>query len=132
MTLSHITVASNRDVEFALEQFEDLWRSSVDISRDFVDAVHHRTWLNDSITPYELYLKLVYEYMQEDINLQDDMEFFVPDGFMSLQYQQQAVQQALKKLNEHNGVFLADVVGLGKTFITAQLLQQMMYRHLYF
>jgi len=30
----------------------------------------------------------------------------------------------MKKLNEHNGVFLADVVGLGKTFITAQLLQQ--------
>ena len=30
----------------------------------------------------------------------------------------------LKKLEEYNGVFLADVVGLGKTFITAQLLQQ--------
>ena len=62
--------------------------------------------------------------MQEDINLQDNIEIFLPAGFMALQYQQQAVQQALKKLNEHNGVFLADVVGLGKTFITAQLLQQ--------
>ncbi len=30
----------------------------------------------------------------------------------------------MKKLDEYNGVFLADVVGLGKTFITAQLLQQ--------
>jgi len=62
--------------------------------------------------------------MQEDINLRDDIEIFLPEGFLSLQYQQQAVQQAMKKLNEYNGVFLADVVGLGKTFITAQLLQQ--------
>lgn len=114
-----------RDVEYALEQFEGLWRQSVDISDDFVDAVQKKTWLNDSITPYELYLKLIYEYLQEDINLYDEIEIFLPEGFMALQYQQQAVQQAIKKLNEHNGVFLADVVGLGKTFIAAQLLQQL-------
>lgn len=112
------------DVDFALSQFEELWQQSVDISDEFVDVVQKKTWLNDSITPYELYLKLIYEYLQEDINLQDNIEIFLPDGFMALQYQQQAVQQAIKKLNEHNGVFLADVVGLGKTFIAAQLLQQ--------
>jgi len=121
----NVELRQRRDVEYALEQFEDLWRQSVDISEDFIDAVQKKTWLNDSITPYELYLKLIYEYLQEDINLQDDIEIFLPEGFMSLQYQQQAVQQAIKKLNEHNGVFLADVVGLGKTFIAAQLLQQL-------
>jgi superfamily II DNA or RNA helicase/HKD family nuclease len=121
----NVELRQRRDVEYALEQFEDLWRQSVDISDDFVDAVQKRTWLNDTITPYELYLKCIYEYLQEDINLQDEIEIFLPEGFMPLQYQQQAVQQAIKKLNEFNGVFLADVVGLGKTFITAQLLQQL-------
>lgn len=121
----NVELRQRRDVEYALEQFEELWRQSVDISDDFVDAVQKKTWLNDSITPYELYLKLIYEYLQEDINLQDDIEIFLPEGFIALQYQQQAVQQAIKKLNEHNGVFLADVVGLGKTFIAAQLLQQL-------
>lgn len=120
----NVELRQRRDVEFALQQFEDLWRDSVDISADFVDAVENKTWLNDQITPYELYLKLIYEYMQEDINLQDDIETFLPSGFMPLQYQRQAVIQALKKLEEYNGVFLSDVVGLGKTFIAAQLLQQ--------
>lgn len=120
----NVELRQRRDVEFALDQFEDLWQQSVDISQDFVDTVQNKTWLNDSITPYELYLKLIYEYLQEDINLRDDIEIFLPEGFMPLQYQQQAVAQAIKKLNEHNGVFLADVVGLGKTFIAAQLLQQ--------
>ncbi len=121
----NVELRQRRDVEYALEQFEELWLQSVDISADFVDAVQKKTWLNDAITPYELYLKMIYEYLQEDINLQDHIDIFLPEGFMSLQYQQQAVQQAIKKLNEHNGVFLADVVGLGKTFIAAQLLQQL-------
>ncbi len=120
----NVELRQRRDVEFALEKFEELWRQSVDISRDFVEVVRHNTWLNDTITPCELYLKLIYEYMQEDINLQDDVEVFLPAGFMSLEYQKQAVIQALKKLEEHGGAFLSDVVGLGKTFITAQLLQQ--------
>lgn len=121
----NVNLKQRHDVEFALNQFDELWQQSVDISEEFVDAVQTKTWLNDSITPYELYLKLVYEYLQEDINLLDEIEFFLPKGFMALEYQQQAVHQAMKKLNEHNGVFLADVVGLGKTFITAQLLQQL-------
>jgi len=120
----NVELRQHRDVEFALQQFEELWCDSVDISSEFVDTINNRTWLNNQITPYELYLKLIYEYLQEDINLQDDIETFLPEGFMSLRYQQQAVVQALKKLKEYNGVFLADVVGLGKTFITAQLLQQ--------
>lgn len=121
----NVELRQSRDVKYALEQFEELWSQSVDISDVIVDVVEKKTWINDSITPYELYLKLVYEYLQEDINLQDDIEIFLPEGFMTLQYQQQAVQQAIKKLNEHNGVFLADVVGLGKTFIAAQMLQQL-------
>ncbi len=112
------------EVDFALDQFEKLWKDAVDISEEFVDAVKKKTWLNDTILPYELYLKLIYEYLQEDINLEEDFEAFLPKGFMKLEYQQQAVRQALKKLHEYNGVFLADVVGLGKTFIAAQLLQQ--------
>ena len=121
----NVHLKDKRDVEYALDQFEDLWKDAIDISEEFIDSVKNKTWLNDSITPYELYLKLIYEYLQEDINLQDKFESFLPDGFMKLDYQEQAVIQALKKLEEYNGVFLADVVGLGKTFITAQLLQQL-------
>lgn len=121
----NVQLKNRGDIDFALMQFEDLWKDSVDISAEFVDAVKNKTWLNDSILPYELYLKLIYEYLQEDINLEENFESFLPDGFMRLDYQEQAVRQAIKKLDEYNGVFLADVVGLGKTFIAAQLLQQL-------
>ncbi len=120
----NVELRQRRDVQFALNQFEALWAQSVDLSWEFVQTIQKKTWLNDTITPYELYLKLIYEYLQEDINLQEKVEIFLPPGFIALKYQKQAVIQALKKLEEHQGVFLSDVVGLGKTFITAQLLQQ--------
>lgn len=45
----------------------------------------------------------------------------LPDGFLRLQYQIDAVAQAKKKLEAYNGVFISDVVGLGKTYICALL-----------
>lgn len=118
------------DILFAEGQFNELWKESVDISDDFIDTIQHKTWLNDQIQPYELYLKLIYEYLEEDINLANQFEPFLPEGFMKLQYQNQAAIQAKKILETYNGVFLADVVGLGKTFITALLLQQIQGRTL--
>lgn len=126
----NVELRNKRDVLFAENQFNQLWKESVDISEDFVDTIQNKTWLNDQIKPYELYLKLIYEYLEEDINLADEFEPFLPDGFMKLKYQNQAAIQAKKILETYNGVFLADVVGLGKTFITALLLQQLQGRTL--
>ncbi len=121
----NVELKNKTDVDFALTQFEDLWKDSVDISADFIEAATKKTWLNDSITPYELYLKCIYEYLEEDINLEDEYDPYLPPGFMDLRYQRQAATNAKKILETYNGVFLADVVGLGKTFITAMLLQQL-------
>lgn len=126
----NVELRKKRDIEFAEMQFNTLWKESVDISDDFIDTIQNKTWLNDQILPYELYLKLIYEYLEEDINLVDEFEPYLPDGFMRLKYQNQAAIQAKKILETYNGVFLADVVGLGKTFITALLLQQLQGRTL--
>ncbi|WP_163377799.1 helicase-related protein [Cyclobacterium sp. SYSU L10401] len=121
----NVELKNRTDVNFALEQFEALWSESVDISEDFIDAATNKTWLNDKIDPYDLYLKCIYEYLEEDINLEEDWEPYLPEGFMELRYQKQAATNAKKILETYNGVFLADVVGLGKTFISALLLQQL-------
>jgi len=126
----NVELRTKRDVLFAEDQFNKLWAESVDISDDFIDTIEKKTWLSENITPYELYLKLIYEYLEEDINLEDEFDPFLPDGFMKLKYQSQAAIQSKKILERYNGVFLADVVGLGKTFITALLLQQLVGRTL--
>lgn len=126
----NVELKDSRDVGYALEKFEALWAEAIDISEAYVDTIHQRTWLNDQITPYELYLKFLYEYFKEDINIDQEADFYLPDGFMDLYYQKQAVISAKKVLDAYGGVFLADVVGLGKTYISALLAQQLPGRKL--
>lgn len=121
----NVELKDTPDVRFALERFEQLWAQSDDVTSEYIETIDTQTWLNPNITPYEIYLKFLYEYFKEEINFDKESGFMLPDGFMELEYQKQAVTAAKKILNAYNGVFLADVVGLGKTYITALLLQQM-------
>lgn len=110
------------DVKFALDKFEELWEKATDIKDTYIDSVENHTWLRDDITPYQLYLKTLYEFFKEEINAdKENFETLLPYGYMRLQYQIDAVTQARKKLEAYNGVFVSDVVGLGKTYICAML-----------
>lgn len=120
----NVELKNRTDIDFALTQFEKLWDQSEDIKELFISTLEDKTWLNDKITPYELFLKTLFEYFYEDINIDKETDFNFPDSFMDLEYQKQAVVSASKILEAYNGVFLADVVGLGKTYIAALLAQQ--------
>ena len=110
------------DVRFALDKFEELWAKGVDIRDVYIEAVEQNTWLRGDITPYQIYLKTLYEFFKEEINAdKENFETLLPDGYMRLQYQIDAVTQARQKLDAYNGVFISDVVGLGKTYICAML-----------
>jgi len=123
----NVELKNPSDYYFALEKFEELWKDAVDVSENYVQLIRTQTWLNEDITPYELYLKFLYEYLKEKINLdkQEIEDQYLPKEFMELQYQKDAVQDAKIKLEEYGGVFISDVVGLGKTYIATMLAQQL-------
>ena len=111
------------DVKFCLDKFNEFWAESVEISEEFIDTVQNRTWIRENISPYEIFLKTLAEFFKEELAadknfLPDD---FLPDNFLRLQYQIDAVIQAKKILEGHGGVFISDVVGLGKTYVCAML-----------
>lgn len=128
----NVELKNRADYDFALEKFNELWRKSVPVSEDYVETINTRTWLNNNITPYELYLKFLYEYFGEKISRtpEEISTTYLPENFVEYQYQKEAVVDAKSKLEEYGGVFLADVVGLGKTYISALLAQQLNGRHL--
>lgn len=128
----NVELKDSRDVVFALEKFEELWNRSIDITDEYIETINEKTWIREDITPYELFIKTLYEYFKEEIN-EDKNEIWeeiLPDGFMKLQYQMDAVTQAKKVLDAYNGVFISDVVGLGKTFISAMLARRLKGRKL--
>ncbi|BBE30106.1 ATP-dependent helicase [Tepiditoga spiralis] len=123
----NVELKNKSDVEYALEKFEKLWEKGIDITKDYIETITKKTWIREDITPYELYLKFLYEYFYDEIN-DDKIKFkgeMLPEGFKKFQYQIDAVNQAKKILNKYNGVFLADVVGLGKTYIATLLAKEL-------
>lgn len=119
------------DHAYAKERFEELWDNAIDVSDEYVETVERETWLNDTITPYELYLKFLYEYFKDDINRSHALELdYTPKNFKKYGYQEQAVSNAKRILEEYGGVFLADVVGLGKTYMATMLAQELPGRNL--
>jgi Superfamily II DNA and RNA helicases len=114
------------DYQYAKKKFEELWEDSVEVSEKFVQTIKNKTFINDSITPYELYLKFLYEYFKEELDSTQNLDTSnLPENFKNLEYQRQAVLNAKKIIEEHGGVFISDVVGLGKTYMTAMLVSQL-------
>jgi len=127
----NVELKNRTDYEFALNKFNQLWEDAVDLKDKYQETIQTKTWLNNNITPYELYLKFLYEYFQEDLKQTKEIFYkYVPKDFMKLEYQEQAVLNAKRILQEYGGVFISDVVGLGKTYISALLAQQLDGRHL--
>ena len=133
----NVELKNSADVQFALDKFEELWKESVEVNRECVETIENKTWVKSDITPYEMYVKFLYEYFKEEINddkldLSKDSSKYFPEGFRPLQYQKDAVRQAKRILEKHNGMFISDVVGLGKTYICAMLAQELEGKKLYY
>lgn len=121
----NVELKNSIDVKYAQEKFDNLWTMSVDLTETYIDTINDKTWLNDTIKPYELYIKFLYEYFKEKLEKKETLEIKPPKGFMKLEYQQEAVRTISEIVDKYNGCFLADVVGLGKTYITAMYMQNL-------
>lgn len=122
----NVELKSRTDYEFAKDKFNQLWEDAVDLKDKYLETINGRTWLNDTITPYEMYLKFLYEYFKDDLAQGQDLVMsYIPENYKELEYQKQAVVNARKILDEYGGVFISDVVGLGKTYIATLLASQL-------
>jgi len=118
------------DYLFASEQFKKLWDDAIDVTEDYVETISEKTWLAN-VSPYHLYLKLLYEHFKTELSDTGDLHLkLLPEGYKELDYQKQAVLNAKRILQTYGGVFISDVVGLGKTYIASMLAGQLHGRNL--
>ena len=115
------------EVLFATNEFEKLWAEGVDILPSIAQQSLEKTHLSDNITPYELYLKCLIEYFGEEIEFDPNSIKDLPQGFKRLSYQMDAVNEGWEMLKKHNGFFLSDVVGLGKTMVATLIARQFLF-----
>ena len=119
------------DIKFATTEFEKLWQEGVEILPEYARNSLKKTHLADDITPYELYLKCLIEYFGSEIEFDPNSIKDLPDDFKRLSYQMDAVNEGWEMLKKHNGFFLSDVVGLGKTVVATLIARQFYYHNGY-
>lgn len=123
----NVELRDNTDIEFATETFERLWHESVPVAEEYIDKLKKETYLNDTFTPFEVYYKFLIEYFGKSIDFDPNSVTDLPKGFKRLSYQIDAVNDGYSKMMKHNGFFLADVVGLGKTIVSTIIAKKYFY-----
>ena len=107
------------DVAYCKHEFEELWQDAVPIEFDDIEQMKAKTHLGLMPTPYELYMKVLIDTFGSQV--EDDFTMEMPEGVKDIRYQHDAVIQGYQMLMQHNGFFLADVVGLGKTIVATMI-----------
>lgn len=115
------------DILFATETFERLWAESVEIDISHIEKIKTESYLNTDFTPYEVYLKFLLEYFGKSIDFDPNSVSDLPKGYKKLSYQIDAVNDGYSKMMKHNGFFLSDVVGLGKTIVSALIAKKFFF-----
>ncbi|MDR0872027.1 MAG: phospholipase D-like domain-containing protein [Prevotellaceae bacterium] len=125
----NVELRDDADIDFAVETFEKLWEQSIEIDREFVEKLKTETYLNDTFTPFEIYYKFLIEYFGKSVEYDPNSLRDMPREYKKLSYQADAVSDGYAKLEKHNGFFLSDVVGLGKTVVAAQIAKNFFYHN---
>jgi len=118
-------------IDEATQIFNILWEHSVeltlsDVEKKLIPKFHNYPLKDtDEITPYNLYIKLLIEHFGNRVDFLDNKGIYVPKEYKKLSYQVEAVNDGIMKLTQHNGFFLSDVVGLGKTVVVAMLIKKL-------
>lgn len=127
--ISHNTelnvVVHGRDNHARLTQwFEALWQEAEDFDAALLEELRH-SWALAQPTPYDIYMKTLYALVQNRLEQADEDTFLWNDDITAqlADFQRVAVRQAIQTITLYNGCFVADVVGLGKSYIGAAIVK---------
>ncbi|HOM48433.1 MAG TPA: phospholipase D-like domain-containing protein, partial [Candidatus Hydrogenedentes bacterium] len=120
----NVAVHGNENHEQLSVWFEERWAESLDLTQALLEEIR-LSWLLAEATPYDIYMKSLHALVA------DRLEGPVDDGTLwddaltqSLaDFQKEAVKRGVQIIRDQGGVFISDVVGLGKSFIGAAILQ---------
>ena len=113
------------DILEVREWFERLWEQSEPVSEKIRNEFR-KNWPFAEPEPYLIYLKALYELYGDTLG--EDLTVSTDPPVELTEYQLDAVAAGMAMLDNHSGCYIADVVGMGKTFIGAEILRRLTIR----
>ncbi len=120
----NVLVHGNANHAALSEWFGDLWDEAQDFEAHLMRELR-QSWPLAQVTPYEIYLKTLYELVRDELESEEAEAFLWRDDITAVltEFQRRAVQQAVQMIRRYSGCFVADVVGLGKSYVGAAIVK---------
>jgi HKD family nuclease len=119
----NIQVQSAREVAQLQEWFEDHWAEGKEVSDAVMQIIERHT---RHYSPFDVYAKALQEFFKGHALTSNEWDETESKMFPQLdRYQQEAYWSLMKIANQHDGAFLCDGVGLGKTFVGLMLIERL-------
>jgi len=120
----NVMVQGNDNHGELVKWFDELWKEA----QDFDEALMHemqQSWALSPARPYDVYMKTLYTLVRDRLEGEDDKDILWDDEITKrlADFQKVAVRQAVRMVRECDGAFVADVVGLGKSYIGAAIVK---------
>ena len=120
----NVIVQGNSNHTELVRWFDDLWNESLDFDETLMQEMRE-SWAYAFMRPYDIYMKTIYALVKDRLEGEDDKDILWDDEITSrlADFQKVAVRQAIQIIRDYGGVFVSDVVGLGKSYIGAAILK---------
>ncbi len=121
----NVIVQGNDNHAELVRWFEELWKES----QDFDEVLMHemkQSWAVAPVRPYDIYMKTLYSLVRDRLEGEEEKDILWDDEITSrlADFQKVAVRQGIQMIRDYGGAFIADVVGLGKSYIGAAIVKQ--------
>jgi superfamily II DNA/RNA helicase len=120
----NVLIHGDANHEELTQWFDRLWDESPDFNEQLMTELR-RSWAVAKLSPYEVYLKALYEFVKDRLEEESQGEFLWQSEITAAlaDFQRNAVRRAIQVIRQYNGAFISDVVGLGKSYIGAAILK---------
>ena len=120
----NVIVQGNQNHEELVRWFDDLWKESQEFDETLMMELQS-SWAAAQVRPYDIYMKTLFALVKDRLEGEEEQELLWDDEiFRKLaNFQKVAVRQSVQMIRDFGGGFVADVVGLGKSYIGAAIVK---------
>jgi HKD family nuclease/superfamily II DNA or RNA helicase len=120
----NVVVQGNENHAQLATWFDELWDEAQDFDEALMREIR-QSWAMALPTPYDIYMKTLYSLVKERLDESEGQEILWDDEIVSklADFQKAAVRQVVQIIKDYGGGFVADVVGLGKSYIGTAIIK---------
>ena len=120
----NVVVHGNDNHAMLSKWFEELWADAHEFDTLLMEELQ-QSWAAAAVKPHDIYMKTLYALVADRLEEGEKGEILWDDELTRTlaDFQKTAVKQAIQMIRDNGGVFVSDVVGLGKSYIGAAVLK---------